>query len=81
MTIIWIIGCTAIILTIFRVKLVSENDDKFLITVVTVILSINFVSLIQEIYNLDKNKDYQIEKPKSEITKLENKLKLLNGSK
>lgn len=81
MTIIWIIGCTAIILTIFLVKLVSENDDKFLITVVTVILSINLVSLIQEIYNLDKNKDYQIEKTKSEITKLENKLKLLNGSK
>ena len=81
MTIIWITGCTAIILTIFLVKLVSENDDKFLITVVTVILSLNLVSLIQEIYYLDKNKDYQIEKTKSEITKLENKLKLLNGSK
>lgn len=81
MTIIWIIGCTAIILTIFLVKLVSENDDKFLITVVTIILSINLVSLIQEIDNLDKNKDYQIEKTKSEITKLENKLKLLEGNK
>lgn len=47
----WILLCSAVILTIFLIKMVSENENKFLITLCSIILASNLVLLILSIDN------------------------------
>ena len=57
----WILLCSAAILTIFLIKMVSENENKFLITLCSIILASNLVLLIQSIDNFDEisKQDYE----------------------
>ncbi len=64
----WILLCSAAILTIFLIKMVSENENKFLITLCSIILASNLVLLILSIDNFDEisKQDYEA------ITKIKN---------
>ncbi len=57
----WILLCIAVVLTIFLIKIVSENEDKFLITLCSIALAYSLVSLIKEIDNFDEisKQDYE----------------------